>query len=487
MPGKLPYDRAARILWAMVLVTLPVTSFKYLPFFGKDTYVRPLSLYPLALLFPLLVVRGLKNWRKSLWQESLMPLLLFAAFALASTAVGGLFAPLDLYTQGYLGRALRAWVTLAVGFAFLLSAIWSNKTEDDLRFSVKWLLFGLVLQLTWGSVQAASLFVKFPSKKLVDAVQEIFSVRGVVKAKRISGLTFEPSWLAGQILTLYLPWLVGSILKNYHISRFRWLEAVLTALAVILALITYSRSGFGLILIVSGLTFVLAGREHLVHAWQWLTHPAVESARLKWGLRFVFAIGLIALTGGVTFVLLQSNYFSQLWRSSKDNILDYLVDINVGPRLAYVWSAWNIFQAHPLTGVGLGGIGMYMHQAFPDWSLTNIAEIAKLVSPDNRIYPNAKDLYVRLLAETGIFGFWLFTSFYLNVITKVYDALKEGNSMGAFLGTAGLFAWLGVVFYGFSQDSFAMPEIWISIGILLGVAGNLVAARQDKSSSLRAS
>jgi hypothetical protein len=39
------------------------------------------------------------------------------------------------------------------------------------------------------------------------------------------------------------------------------------------------------------------------------------------------------------------------------------------------------------------------------------------------------------------------------------------------LATAGIFALVAIMFQGISQDSFAMPEMWINLGILAGAAG----------------
>ena len=47
----------SRFLWGAALFTLPITSFRYFPFLGDSTYVRPLSLYPIALLLPLLILQ----------------------------------------------------------------------------------------------------------------------------------------------------------------------------------------------------------------------------------------------------------------------------------------------------------------------------------------------------------------------------------------------------------------------------------------------
>ena len=54
-------EKLARFLWGAALFTLPVTSFRYFPFLGETTYVRPLAFYPIAFLIPLLLIQTLRG------------------------------------------------------------------------------------------------------------------------------------------------------------------------------------------------------------------------------------------------------------------------------------------------------------------------------------------------------------------------------------------------------------------------------------------
>jgi len=38
-----------------------------------------------------------------------------------------------------------------------------------------------------------------------------------------------------------------------------------------------------------------------------------------------------------------------------------------------------------------------------------------------------------------------------------------------FLGIAGLCSWIAIAFYNFTQDSFATPNLWVNLGILVGM------------------
>lgn len=118
----------------------------------------------------------------------------------------------------------------------------------------------------------------------------------------------------------------------------------------------------------------------------------------------------------------------------------------------------------------MGGSGFYIYQNLPDWSLTTVPEIAKQLNPANKLYPNPKNLYVRLLAETGLFGFVLFIAFLFNVLGETLSLFKRSEVWARFAVVAGVFAWVAIALYNFTQDLLTTPNIWIVPGILVGLA-----------------
>jgi hypothetical protein len=222
-----------RFLWAAALFTLPVTSFRYFPFLGDSTYVRPLSLYPVAILLPLLILQLVRKKRSFPLAGTLTPLLAFVLMAFAATSLGFLLNPIPMRGYEYFGRILRAWITLLIGLSFFIAALWMNRDEEDLRFSIKWLLAGFVADVLWSGVQALSFYTLLLKKVTVTHWQLAFSMRELVKTNRVSGMAYEPAWLAGQITTLYLPWLIASLLTRLRLTRFKWLEVILLGFAVL--------------------------------------------------------------------------------------------------------------------------------------------------------------------------------------------------------------------------------------------------------------
>jgi len=465
-------NKIIRILWGAALLTLPVTSFRWFPFLGEGTLVRPLAMYPLALLLPLLLIQWWRGKTKLNWAGALIPLGALMLFIFVATSFGALIDPIPLRGQIYSGRAIRALATLFIGIIFFISAVWMNKDKEDFRFTVRWLFAGLCLDLAWSGLQAVTFYSGLLNKEMVTHWQLAFSMRELVRTNRISGLAYEPAWLAGQLATTFIPFLFSAVLTNFRITRLRWLEPVLLALSLLVVLATYSRGGLLTTVAAAGLTFLFFGRDASRSTWNWFINGFRGHT-----LDLLFRVGMIVAIIGVfagTFLFLgQKNFFRRLWETDAQSLSEYIVDINAGARGAYSAGALTAFEKYPWTGVGLGASGFYIYQNLPDWALTTVPEIAKQLSPENRLYPNPKNLYVRLLAETGLIGFFLFVSFQFYILGDMLNLLRHKEAWARFASVAGVFAWFAITFYNFTQDSLTTPNIWLVPGILVGLSYTL--------------
>jgi O-antigen ligase len=457
----------ARFLWGAALFTLPVTSFRYFPFLGETTYVRPLSLYPIGFLLALLLF-GLWRGRTAFPRAGpLTPLLGFTLLVLTATSLGVLLDPLPLRGQEYLGRAIRAWATLIIGLSFFIAAVWMNRNEEDLRFTIKWLLAGFVMDVLWSGVQSLAFYTPLLEKATVTHWQRIFSMRELVKTNRVSGMAYEPAWLAGQIATVYLPWLFAALLTRIRLTRFKWLEIILFGFAVLLLLATFSRGGLLTAAVALALTFILAGRAELHAVWRWFASGFQRGS--NWLLRFGVVVLLLGALVGAGIFLAQKGYIARLFSSNAESVEEFIVENSAGARAAYNIGALGAYEESPVTGVGLGASGFYIYDHLPDWAMTTVPEIARQLSPENRLYPNPKNMYLRLLAETGLAGFILFIAFLFSVLGDGLRVLQSKTTFARYLGIAGLFSWIAIALYNATQDSFATPNIWINFGILAGM------------------
>jgi len=454
---------AARLLWGLVLLTLPVTSFRYMPDFMGRTLVQPLAFYPLALLPPILFVLFWRNRRVPLPANANL-LIAFLLFALIGSLLGMLATVLPLRGAQYEERVLRGWFSLLVGLAFFFAAFWMNRSEKDLHNSLKWIYASLALTIVWSLVQAVAVNTELIPRNLVNQIQLLFSVRPLL-ARRISGFAYESAWLADQIVILYLPWVFAAFFTGRRLFKQLWVEPLLIVLSLAVLVFTYSRGGlFSAALCILAVS-ILMGRGIIKRGWAWLMSP-LSAPGLWLRLGAVLVLVLILVAAGS--FLSRYEYFANIWSlGEQEDPLAYLVDIGAGQRLAYAIAGYQVFEQQPLTGVGLGASGLYLLPQYPDWAVL-IPEVARQLSPDSNLIPNTKSLYVRLLAETGLPGFWLFIAFIGSFLAFILRMQASASSFLRFVAVAGLFAWIGIVLRNLTQDSFTLPIMWVMFGLLAG-------------------
>lgn len=466
-------ESAAKLLWGLVLLSLPVTTFPFIPGPLGRTLIKPLAIYPLALLLPMLLWMQWRSKRLR-WPENSSILFAFLLFAVAASVLGALYAPLDLRGASYWERGVRGWLSLLFGLSFFLTAFWMNQSEEDLRHTLKWLYAGLALTLAWSLVQAVAVNTDLLAKDSIDRIQLFFSERGV-QPRRVTGFAFEPAWLADQLVIFYMPWLFAAMMTRRPLSSRKWLEPVLFGGAALVLLFTYSRGGLLGAVVSVAVVLLLVGRGALGRGAAWLARPLSGAAEVRSRTRgLALRLGLLALAALLLFgtfsFLSQYDYFARLWQASREQSLtNYLIEINSAQRLAYAAAGYGVYERYPLSGVGLGASGLYLFDHYPEWSLS-VPEVARQLSPDSHLIPNAKNLYVRLLAETGLPGFWLFVVFFGSFLAVIRAQWISGGAVLRYVAVAGLFIWVALAVRNLTQDSFTFPIMWVSLGIVAGLS-----------------
>ena len=477
MQRKIDLPRLTRFFWALVVLFLPVTSFRFFPFLGRDTMVRPLAYYPLAILAILLLIRLFRREIKPKWNVSVFLLLVFVGISIATSVIGAAMDPIPMHGQNFLGRDLRAWATMLGGLVFFFCALTMNRSEDDLKFTVKFLLAGVLISAIWGAIQACMYFLDFPPKPILNQIQLSFSIRKLLVKPRVAGFAYEPSWLANQIATIYLPWILGITLAGFQVLKRRWIAFIGLGLTVGLLLVTFSRGG---ILIAAGSTLIvllITRLDWIKNIFIWLVRPvsntntSIDRLRLI-GIRTGVIVVFLSLLAALGVTLAQNKYFAQIWRSNKTNLIEYAVDVYAGPRLAYAEAAWHIFEAHPWTGVGMGASGLTLYDHLPEWSLTTLSEITRQLTPEGTLYPNPKNLFLRVLAETGWIGFGVYLVFILTILLQLIRMKGNGSPYRNALQMGGLLTWFAVFFFNFTQDSWIDPNAWFGFAIICGILVN---------------
>lgn len=138
-------------------------------------------------------------------------------------------------------------------------------------------------------------------------------------------------------------------------------------------------------------------------------------------------------------------------------------------RVVYWADGFRVFEQYPWLGVGPGNAGFFFERSLPDYG-RRLTEIRNILLPADGNFPNTKNLWVRLLAETGIGGFTVFVVWLGFLALMAWDAWKRDGGVRKVVGLAALLALLAQLGEGFSLDSFALPQLWVMLGLLAAAA-----------------
>lgn len=469
--------RLGRAAWAALLLTLPVTSFPFFPpALGGEALVRPLSIYPLLILLAVSTLPRLLTRPVPRAITTLAPFILVALSSSLISLLSGIEPALGISVEA---RVLRGVFTLAIGCAFYLVLSLLPETVEDLRYTLRWIFTGGAVALTWGTIQALSIF--FASERLhafLQKVQTYISIRPL-NPERVAGLTYEPHWFAEQIILLILPWALAAILNDYTVfnRRFGRLtgETLLLGWSLLVLPFTFSRSGLLNLVVVSFLGIVL-----LRPVPNSTTAPSASGAKRRiftFAGRRMLEAGLAALMILIPIYLIggRNVFFARIWgywNRPDANLAGYLSYLGFDARVVYGQAAFNMYLEHPFLGVGLGNYAFYFEEMLPYRPIGEVPEVLMMITPEpgrDRLI-TSKNFYLRILAETGIVGATAFLAFAVaNFGGALYLWLSRDRSE-RYWGTAGLCALLAFSLSALTFDSFVIPNTWIVFGLITASA-----------------
>jgi hypothetical protein len=485
------------IAWAAVFILMPITSLPLLARLAGNTSVAPAAILPLLWVTLFWFIPYL--FKEGVIPRESIPFMFFISIALISSAAAFFLNIPPFKDVSVSHEELRSILTLAVGAAFyLITASWFSRDPSRLAFVLKWINISGIIIIIWAAVQGFYIFLfqsHYPA--ILLTFQRLVSTRDLF-AGRITAFAFEPSWLAHQMNLLYIPFWLGATVSGTSAHRFRlWKISLENILFLIGAVVVFlaSRVGTLAILLVLALlgiyaNFLLARRVYKWSVTRFVRFSAaIKSAfriLLPWVLMLVFisiyVLGAVGLVYGLSHVdkrlgrIFQPQSLIQ-WVKIIQNPYTFFNYLEFAERYVYWVGGWNVFNLHPILGVGLGNAGFFFQRQLPtySWSLPEVMD-AYYRTAD---LPNIKSLWVRLLAETGIVGFSSFIAWFYVLFRLSWFIRLSKNPLFRMIGWSGLFVLVAYLIEGFSTDTFALPYLWISLGIV-SAAGALMRISSEK-------
>jgi hypothetical protein len=469
------FQASEPIAWALGILLLPLTSVPLLARLTGASTVAPISALPVAWLvlvfFIPYLLRGGRLPRQTL------PFFIFIGVAIIASAAA-YFLDVPFYRgRNLLGEQIPAFATLALGAAYyLIFATWPH-SEGRLRLSLKLINIGGITIIIWSLLQAGVIWGlngRYPT--LMIQIQSWLSLQDFIPG-RVSGFTYEPSWLAHQLNILYLPFWLAASIERYSAHRFKFgrvsLENLLLLGGLAVLLLSFSRVGILAFLAVCAFLIV---RQALRWASRLSERPRSDGARparlarigTQAGMLAVF--GLVLVLGFVALIYLMGRVDERLASLfDLENLrgatfYDITNQLAFAERVVYWATGWEVFNDFPLLGVGLGTTGFFFPEKIPafGWGLWEIQQLFFRLP----YLPNLKSMWVRILTETGIIGFAFYSSWYYLLWRSAKTLAFRHTRLLKTIAMAGLLVLIAYLIEGFSIDSFAMPYLWVSMGLL---------------------
>lgn len=491
-------------LWILALVGLPLSSFPYYARWANiQMLVTPFSMLPLTVLaifwfLPYLLRRGKLPLETT-------PIFFFILAAVVSSAAVFFMDIPSFKGRTILGQELRTFVTLGVGVLFYLLTTSFSLDEKGLQKTLRWITIGGIVMIAWTIFQSYFIVryqADYPRWFITIRDALVYQRAPVQGGLRTTGLAYESSWFTHMLVILYFPlWIASAVQRTssfkFRLFKFITLEHILLVLGLLVFALASPRISFVALMMIVLFFFVkfniwlykriihpIDERQTISLQHPRLLHIMVATSMVVVMVAFYLGVGLGLLKLGShrdwRLELIFTNP-PQMEEIQKILVLDDNTLINLSSRFAFMertiyWvTGANVFNDYPLLGVGLGNSGFFAlqkmpYQAYMTYEIRDALFRAVTLT-------NTKNMWTRLLSETGLVGFGIFALWLWIAWRSATTTLKSRSPVLRWTGCMGQLALLAYLVEGFSIDSFAMPYLWVVMGLI--ASAGMISRKMD--------
>lgn len=263
---------------------------------------------------------------------------------------------------------------------------------------------------------------------------------------RISSVCFEAPSLAIFLITV-AGWMFSYIITNKGLAKY-----LPTVIVFILTYFSGSRTAMIVIFLQAIVFFsIILNRKELFTG-------------------SVYLVGVIVLCVG--FVLISNGDKIIKDVEKKVESLDFKgnlkKNISNQSRFGIQYANMVVFKNNPIIGVGYGQQGFQALYYYPIWAKKDNYEFKQIyMNKNNPMFPPGYNIYIRLLAETGIIGFLIFVYFLYFVLSRTQKIIKTKTAETKTLAIVLLITFIGLTINWFQVDTFRTYGFWICLAILI--------------------
>lgn len=319
------------------------------------------------------------------------------------------------------------------------------RNEKKFLFYVrKFFIFSIITVCIYSTFELLTWFDHSFISLFINKISIFIRGKEIISSARITSVSGEASWF-GIYLASAVPWLLSQFsLKNTQKYGYN----LLLMYILFLGFLTYSRTVYLVIFFEITIYYILIKIKHVKQ------RPVIQKTLI------------ISLIAAILFsMMIMTGWGMKVFNSSSS----MFTNSNIA-RLGSTTAAYSVFQTSPIWGVGAGQYGFYASEHIAEWAQDNSEIISWTSDNPGTAWPPVHNLYARILAETGLVGFitWLLIWIFLllSVLRKYLYNTKLKSNYSA-LEISLIVSIIGLLFVGFSSDSFRHGGYWLTFGISL--------------------
>lgn len=359
------------------------------------------------------------------------------------------------HTSG-LNRFMRQFLSIGLAYSFLILFLNIARNLGGKRFfyaTRRVMLISLAIVFSCGFIEFLILNLNIvqliPIIKLYGYLPFV-DISLDFHLYRVAATTYEPPALGTFLITIF-----GFMFSYIFTSKRKIIKYLPALMVLFLALVSKSRTAF---VVIAFELIVGIGLAYL---------KDVEFRRLanKVGL---IALGIAIVLGSVfskTVVQkIESRIASLNFTTVEYSKANY--SISNKSRMGIQYALIQTFKQKPVFGTGWGQQAYISRFEYPNWAVKDNYEFPVVYqNKHNPSFPPGFNLYLRILAETGVVGFAAYLLFLVTIGISLLNYYRNHRSL--YLSVALIMTISGFCLNWLQIDSFRMYGFWIGVAILM--------------------
>ena len=346
-------------------------------------------------------------------------------------------------------RFIRQYGSLIIASAFIPLTFYNVLKKFDLNFLLKLIrktiLASLVIVLIYSVIEV--LIVKYNMIYLKKSLLNLFDYFPFTEAKidlrlkRISSVSFEPPALGTYLLS------ISAWMFSYVLTETKKWKYFPTIAVLFLAYVSGSRAAFFIVLV------------QLIVAIYLFVIKTVSVKNVYRTLTIAF----------FSFTFVAIVYNKQISSLIEKELASFKIDnskhsLSNKSRFGIQQAMFRVFVQNPVSGVGYGLQAFESSRMYPVWAKKDNWEFRlKYLNQNDKRFPPGYNLYIRILSETGVVGFLIFSLFLLHIFLWCFNNLKSKNETIVFIIFISM---IGFSLNWLKMDSFRIYFFWLCLAMI---------------------